>query len=118
MPPPLRSRRTGVEFSCRELSSELDRESSWSRFDWLDGFVATMVERQSNRITVRGGVWVNAVRAEPCEIEVQFEQPRGLTLKFMDNEGSSAARDAERLTFPAQRSFARRWSSTVASRER
>jgi hypothetical protein len=87
------------------LASELDRESSWSRFDWLDGFIATMLERQSNRVTVRGGVWVNAVRPEPCEIEVQLAPLRSLKVKFMDNEGTSAAGDAGRLKFPPQRTW-------------
>jgi hypothetical protein len=91
--------------AARALCDVLEQILARSRYDWLDGFIATMLERHSNRITVRGGIWVNAVRPEPCEIEVQFEQPRSLTLKFMDKEGASAAGDAGRLKFPSQRTW-------------
>jgi hypothetical protein len=87
------------------LARQLESESTWSRFDWLDGFIATSLERRANRVIVRGGIWVNAVRPEPCEIEVDFDEPRKLTLKFMDDEGTSSAKDIGRLKFPLQRTW-------------
>jgi hypothetical protein len=87
------------------LARQLQSESMWSRYDWLDGFVATSLERQDNRVLVQGGVWVNAGRPEPCEVEVTLDEPRRLTLKFMDYEGTSSARDVGRLKFPLHRTW-------------
>jgi hypothetical protein len=86
------------------LAFQLKCESTWPRYEWLDGISATTgMERQGTRVVVRAAVWVSAVRAEPCEIEVNLDEPRTLTLKFMDEDGLSSAPDAGRLKFPSDR---------------
>jgi len=55
---------------CDVLERILDRlltaEPAWSKWDWLDGLVDFEIERQQHQNTVRGAVWVNAGRQEPC----------------------------------------------------
>jgi hypothetical protein len=85
------------------LAAHLETESTWSRYAWLDGFVPAELRRDSGGLIVRGGVWVNAMRPEPCEVEVQLDEPRGATLRFMDHDGLSEVRDPSRLRFPAER---------------
>jgi hypothetical protein len=38
----------------RILAGHLELESTWSRFDWLDGFIATSLERLSSQVIIRG----------------------------------------------------------------
>jgi hypothetical protein len=87
------------------LAARLESESSWPPYDWLDGFLATTLERDDARLTIRGGIWVNAVRPEPCEIELRLHKPRAATLRFMDALGPSEARELGRLEFPALRTW-------------
>ena len=87
------------------LQTKLDADVSWSRWDWLDGFIPEWLERQSNLVFIRGEIWVNAVRPEPCEVELHLEEQRGVTIRFMDAIGLSTAKEPGRIKFPPGRDW-------------
>jgi hypothetical protein len=89
----------------RILETKLDADSSWSKWDWLDGFIAQWLERQPTVVLIRGAVWVNARRPEPCEVELRLEERCGVTIRFMDAAGPSTATKLERITFPPERAW-------------
>jgi hypothetical protein len=96
------------------LATHLGTEPTWPRHEWLDGFIAIEIERHSDRVTIRGGIWVSAVRPEPCEVEVQLAEPQGATIRFMDATGLSGASQLSRLKFPAHGNW--RYSFQIAIR--
>lgn len=85
------------------LAAHLEGQPTWPRHDWLDGFLATELERDSDRVTIRGGIWVSAVRPEPCEVTIQLDEPQGATFRFMDADRLSEAPGPWRLRFPMDR---------------
>jgi hypothetical protein len=86
---------------CDILQGVLERllasEATWT--GWLDGFVSQQVERLPDRISLRGAIWVNAKRREPCEAVVQLSgEARGsVRLHFMDARGPRAGNPNRRL---------------------
>lgn len=89
----------------RILATQLAADASWSKWDWLDGFVAEWLDRLPTAVIIRGGIWVNARRPEPCEVELRLEAPCGLTIRFMDAAGLSTATKTERIKFPPEREW-------------
>jgi hypothetical protein len=83
------------------LRAFLAEESQWSAHDWLDGFVARNVDRSSDHVAVRGAVWVNAVRTEPCEVDIHMPlggAPRA-TIRFASPVTLDQAPPPEKLAF-------------------
>lgn len=70
----------------RMLVSKLEHHDRWSQYDWLDGFVPKLVERKAEILTLRGEEWVNAVRAEPLDVEIDLQAGRVL-FRFVDAGG-------------------------------
>ena len=89
----------------RLLEARLSSEKTWSRYDWLDGVVAQLVERDEERLSIRGQVWVNAVRSEPCEVEIRLAPPCGMTVRLMQVGESSEAGARRGLVFQAGRTW-------------
>jgi hypothetical protein len=56
------------------LQGLLREDPRWPGFDWLDGFAGHELERTDRRLTLRGAMWVNAEREEPCEAEIDLAQ--------------------------------------------
>ncbi|HVJ89715.1 MAG TPA: hypothetical protein VM580_07905 [Labilithrix sp.] len=73
------------------LAQALERDPMWPRHDWLDGFIANIVERSPGHLLLRGEVWVSAVRTEPCEVEIQLGEQH-LTIRFMAADGPQRRR--------------------------
>ncbi|MDC0740709.1 hypothetical protein [Polyangium mundeleinium] len=73
------------------LARALERDPMWPRHDWLDGFIASIVERYPGYLLLRGEVWVSAVRTEPCEVEIQPGE-QCLTIRFMAADGPQRRR--------------------------
>ncbi|MDI3290940.1 hypothetical protein [Polyangium sp. 15x6] len=89
----LSARATCTDTELRELCDAVEallaralmRDPMWPRHDWLDGFIASIIERSPDHLLLRGEVWVNAVRTEPCEVEIKLGEQRQpcLTIRFM-----------------------------------
>jgi hypothetical protein len=89
----------------RILGGQLASDETWPSHEWLDGFSPQMLDRDSDRVIIRGGIWVSAVRPEPCEVEIQLVEPRRLTFRFMDATGPSDVPGPWRLKFPPHRTW-------------
>ena len=59
------------------------------------------MERSSAHLVIRGGIWVNAERPEPCEVEMEMQgRSRTATFRFMNAQGPPKVKDPWKFRWP------------------